>query len=80
MIYGDASLADQGVAKGKQIRDLIQSQTGSRNLNTYVNYAFGDESLQATYGYEPWRLEKLRRLKRQYEPMGKFNYFAPITY
>jgi hypothetical protein len=55
------------------------SQADSRNLNTYVNYAFGDESQQAMYGYESWRLEKLKQLKRQYDPRGKFNHLAPIT-
>lgn len=79
MIYTDPSLASQGVAGGKYLRDLLQSQAGSTNLNTYVNYAFGDEPLQATYGYESWRLDKLRLLKQQYDPNGKFNYFVPIT-
>ena len=80
VIYTDPAQINQGVALGKQIRDAIQSQDTTGQLNSYVNYAFGDEGLKAVYGYEPWRLEKLRRIKRQYDPRGKFNFFAPITY
>lgn len=49
-----------------------------QELHTYVNYAWGDESLQARYGYEPWRLQKLRELKTKYDPCGKFDFFNPI--
>ncbi|KAJ2999372.1 hypothetical protein NUW58_g8 [Xylaria curta] len=45
----------------------------------YVNYAWGDEPLESVYGYEPWRLEKLRSLKSRYDPSGRFNYYNPIT-
>ena len=48
-------------------------------LNAYSNYAMGDETLEAIYGYEPWRLEKLRRLKRKWDPKGRFRFFNPIT-
>ena len=36
--------------------------------------------MEAVYGREQWRLEKLRKLKKKYDPQGKFNYFSPITY
>lgn len=45
----------------------------------YVNYAFGDESLESIYGYEPWRLDKLRALKRKYDPKNQFRYYNPIV-
>jgi hypothetical protein len=48
-------------------------------LVAYVNYARGDESLEEIYGYESWRLEKLRRLKKELDPFGRFNFFAPIS-
>lgn len=80
IIYFDPSVADIAVAKAKEIRDLLQNQNGPAELSTYVNYSFGDESMEALYGREQWRLEKLRKLKKEYDPTGKFNYFAPITF
>ncbi|KAK4185322.1 FAD-binding domain-containing protein, partial [Podospora australis] len=42
-------------------------------LRAYNNYAFGDESLVEMYGAdEPWRLQKMRKLKSEYDPEGKF--------
>ena len=61
------------------MRDLIHSGEPGRNLNAYVNYAFGDETQEEVYGYEPWRLQRLQDLKRKYDPMGKFNYYEPIA-
>lgn len=60
-----------------KIRDALLDG-GRSKLRAYVNYARGDESVEAVYGYEPWRLERLRRLKKEYDPFGRFNYFAPI--
>lgn len=48
-------------------------------MTTYVNYAFGDEPLEQMYGYEPWRLAKLRALKAVYDPKGMFNYYNPFV-
>ncbi|KAI4122689.1 MAG: hypothetical protein LQ338_005671, partial [Usnochroma carphineum] len=63
----------------KQARTLVQAGTvPPRPLSAYVNYAHGDEPLQAIYGYEPWRLDKLRRLKREYDPEFKFKFYNPI--
>ncbi len=47
--------------------------------NAYSNYANGDETLEQIYGHESWRLEKLRRLKREWDPNGSFRFFNPIT-
>ena len=47
-------------------------------LNAYVNYASSDETPEQIYGYEPWRLQRLRALKKQYDPLGKFNFYNPI--
>ncbi|KAK4039499.1 6-hydroxy-D-nicotine oxidase [Parachaetomium inaequale] len=51
---------------------------GTAQRRSYVNYGYGDETLQALYGYEPWRLEKLRGLKRKYDPDNRFRFFAPL--
>jgi hypothetical protein len=50
-----------------------------RRPTTYVNYGLGTESLESTYGYEPWRLEKLLNLKAEYDPQNKFRYYVPLV-
>ncbi|EOA88281.1 uncharacterized protein SETTUDRAFT_149812 [Exserohilum turcica Et28A] len=60
-----------------KIRDAMIEGTGKLH-EAYVNYARGDESTEQMYGYEEWRLEKLRMLKAEYDPHGRFNFFAPI--
>ena len=44
----------------------------------YVNYAAGYESLEMRYGSEPWRLERLRTLKGQYDPNNVFAWYNPV--
>lgn len=60
------------------MRQALVEGSGEGRLNAYVNYAFGDETLPEMYGHESWRLEKLSRLKKQYDPLGRFNFYAPI--
>lgn len=55
-----------------RIRDALLERDCSK-LVAYVNCARGDESVEGLYGYEPWRLEK------GYDPLGRFNFFAPIS-
>ncbi len=60
------------------MRQILHKASGSAEMHSYVNYAHGDESLQAMYGFEGWRLERLRGLKEVYDPEGKFGFYAPI--
>lgn len=62
---------------GQQITAALLEGTG-RKLRAYVNYANGDETEQALYGYVPWRLRRLRALKKKYDPFGRFNFYGPI--
>ena len=63
----------------KEAVALIENgQVPRRPQSTYVNYAHGDEPLEAIYGWEPWRLEKLKSLKKQYDPDFKFKFYNPI--
>ncbi|KAB8235183.1 FAD-binding oxidoreductase [Aspergillus alliaceus] len=62
----------------KETRDLWNAGQPWRRPTTYVNYAFGDESVESMYGYEPWRLGKLRALKAQYDPENRLSYYNPI--
>lgn len=49
-----------------------------RELTAYLNYANGDESTEAIYGYESWRLERLWGLKNKYDPQNRFRFYNPI--
>ncbi|KAH3911939.1 hypothetical protein HBH56_130680 [Parastagonospora nodorum] len=57
--------------------------SGYGRLQQYVNYGNTTSSLQdsleALYGYEPWRLEKLRLLKQKYDPDNMFRWYQPIV-
>ncbi|ORX97112.1 hypothetical protein BCR34DRAFT_607410 [Clohesyomyces aquaticus] len=74
----NTTLDDVARRIAKEMRDALLEGTGEK-LRAYVNYARGDESLEEVYGYEAWRLEKLRKLKREYDPHGRFNFYMPIT-
>lgn len=73
----NGSLDEVAASYGKRIRTAILLGSG-QPLHTYVNYAHGDESIEALYGYERWRTEKLQGLKAEYDPFKKFRYYAPI--
>ncbi|KAF2660766.1 FAD binding domain-containing protein [Lophiostoma macrostomum CBS 122681] len=73
----DALLDAVAFEFGKQLRSAFLNHT-EMPLGAYVNYANGDEGNGATYGYDSWRLQKLQRVKRLYDPTGKFSLFEPI--
>jgi hypothetical protein len=76
-LANDTTAKKAALRVGRHIRTVMLNGTGLR-LRAYVNYARGDESQEAVYGYEPWRLERLRDLKRRYDPLRRFNFFEPI--
>ncbi|PGH14341.1 hypothetical protein AJ80_05931 [Polytolypa hystricis UAMH7299] len=63
----------------EEARDIWNAGQPDRLPTTYVNYAAGGESLESIYGYEPWRLERLRTLKDKYDPNNRFRYYNPIV-
>lgn len=64
----------------KNLRDyVLEGSDDPDHLRAYVNYANGDESLQEVYGWEEWRLEKLRKLKQRWDPKNKMCYYVPIV-
>jgi hypothetical protein len=73
-----AVIEDRAMGYGRGVRDAVVEGSG-RPVSAYVNYAHGDESLQAMYGYETWRLERLRALKGEWDPEGRFGWYAPIV-
>jgi len=64
---------------GNQIRQVLFEGSGMKKLETYVNYAYGDETPTGWYGSEPWRQERLAALKAKYDPEGSFSFYAPIA-
>lgn len=74
----NASLDDVAASYGKRIRAAMV-EGSAQPFHGYVNYALGDESLEAFYGYEPWRVEKLRKIKEEYDPFDRFRFYAPIS-
>jgi hypothetical protein len=79
---GDAKADGKGTAEafryGRMIRDAIAKAAGS-NTYAYVNYNSADEKTEATFGHESWRVEKLRRLKKEFDPNGRFSFYNPIS-
>jgi hypothetical protein len=57
---------------------MLADSSSEDKLSTYVNYAYGDESLEELYGFEMWRLEKLKKLKGVYDPENRLRFYAPI--
>jgi hypothetical protein len=71
------ALGDEAAAYGEKMRDAIVEGNGTP-LNAYVNYAYGTESQEELYGYEPWRQAKLKQLKEGYDPEGRFDFYNAI--
>jgi hypothetical protein len=72
--------ADDAVEKlGNELREIIREGTGSDEMHTYVNYAYGNEGPESWFGYETWRQDRLKELKTKYDPKGRFSFYAPIA-
>lgn len=56
----------------------LHSTGGFEKPAVYMNYAQGTEGLGALYGYEEWRLERLKALKKKYDPEGVFSGYHAI--
>lgn len=55
--------------------------SGFGRLHQYVNYGnttSKKDPVEALYGYEPWRLQKLRALKTKYDAEGFFSWYQPF--
>ncbi|KAH7093198.1 hypothetical protein FB567DRAFT_544580 [Paraphoma chrysanthemicola] len=50
----------------------------SKKRHAYVNYANGDEPTQELYGYDS-RLEKLKELKKLWDPENRFGFYNPLV-
>jgi hypothetical protein len=74
---GNVELERLGSMYGKEMRQMIVESSGEQ-VTTYINYAHGSESQQELYGHEDWRLRKLRRLKKEWDPEGRFGWYNGV--
>ncbi|KAJ5663307.1 hypothetical protein N7507_004038 [Penicillium longicatenatum] len=74
--YTDESLDETANAWASQVRDDWRATSGLKSNSTYINFAFGDESLEDIYGNN---VPVLRALKLFYDPQNKFNQFFPLN-
>ena len=74
----DAKGTAEGFRYGRMIRDAI-AKAGGPKTYAYVNYNSADEETEAVFGHESWRIEKLRRLKTEFDPNGRFSFYNPIS-
>jgi hypothetical protein len=72
-------LAKKAKSLGEALRNILHAGSGQVTKRTYVNYAFGTESVKEIYGDELWRQKKLTALKKKYDPNRMFNFYAPIV-
>jgi hypothetical protein len=73
------SLDNQAASIGNNLREILRSGSGKKELDAYVNYAYGNEGPQAWYGSDSTRQKRLKDLKNKYDPCGSFSFFAPIA-
>jgi hypothetical protein len=81
IIYAPNGTAqDAAVEKlGQELRNIILEGTGSTELHSYVNYAYGTEGPESWYGFDSAHQQKLKALKQKYDPKGRFSFYAPIA-
>ncbi|KAJ4305632.1 hypothetical protein N0V90_001163 [Kalmusia sp. IMI 367209] len=75
---GDKALETAAWQWANEVRDQWNAGQPGRPVNAYVNYANGKESLEERYGHEKWRIDRLKGLKKKYDPSNQFRYFNPI--
>ena len=76
----DPALYSAAEELGKKMRAYLQEGSDDpTHLRAYVNYAHGDESLEEVYGWDEWRLKKLRELKALWDPENRMRFYVPIV-
>ncbi|KAH8585688.1 hypothetical protein B0O99DRAFT_603102 [Bisporella sp. PMI_857] len=75
-----SNLSEAATIWAKEAQEIWNAGQPDRQPAIYVNYASGNEweTLESIYGYEEWRLKKLRHLKAKYDPHNRFRYYVPI--
>ncbi|PYI04751.1 FAD-binding domain-containing protein [Aspergillus sclerotiicarbonarius CBS 121057] len=73
--YADQGLDAPANAWAGQIREHWRSTSGLQTNATYINFAFGDETLEDIYGGNVGRLQQLKGV---YDPDNHFGQFFPL--
>ncbi|KUJ20849.1 FAD/FMN-dependent oxygenase/oxidase [Mollisia scopiformis] len=78
--YRDHTYADLFDEWLSNQQDMWIESSGYGRLQQYVNYGHGSKDPpESLYGYEPWRLAKLKALKAELDPEGRFNGYQPFV-
>lgn len=74
-------LSDRKTAEkyGRMMQDALAAGASRtiKSPHVYLNYATGSESLEQVYGRE--KLQKLRVLKKRFDPLNRFGFYMPIS-
>ncbi|KAL4998573.1 hypothetical protein BDV10DRAFT_201248 [Aspergillus recurvatus] len=74
--YSDPSLDSTINPWMRDVRARFQATSGYDELHAYTNFAQGDEGPAAWYGSA--KTERLKELKRKWDPNGLFGYHNPV--
>ncbi|GKT48171.1 FAD-linked oxidoreductase chyH [Colletotrichum spaethianum] len=79
MYKPNASIDAVAQEHGKRLRNhLLEASDDPKRLRAYVNYAHGNEPLEAMYGWEDWRLELLKITKAEWDPENRMRFYSPL--
>ncbi|KAF2103762.1 FAD-binding domain-containing protein [Rhizodiscina lignyota] len=79
IMYSKAENNALATRAGAEIRKILRDGSGEKNAQVYIGYGTGDEKTEEIYGYDEKRIQKLRELKKLYDPKGRFSFYAPIV-
>lgn len=77
----DAKTHEDARKNAKAMKDAFYRgvDAAKEQRHAYINYAYGDEPLPELYGHEQWRLDKLKSLKKAYDPKNAFGFYLPLA-
>ncbi|EWC44370.1 hypothetical protein DRE_01196 [Drechslerella stenobrocha 248] len=75
--HNDSALDRAAEEFGDYVRKQWIATSRQHREHAYINFARGDEPLDAIYG-ESWRIRKLTTIKSKWDPNGKFGQYFPI--
>lgn len=85
-MYGTAATTAAHTDKAcewiQEWNDKLVRTSGYENRRQYVNYGNGadvQDPVESLYGHDLWRLEKLRRLKDEYDPENYWRFYQPLV-
>lgn len=70
------SVEEAAVSTAKELRSKFVATSGYDNLAVYLNYAFGDETVEEVYGAS--KLPRLAQIKKEYDPNNVFTFNNPL--